>query len=127
MKTLVVKGSGTVTEGDMVILSYRSPRGGRSDAKYLVRNPRQLMSEEALRAGEPPPPLASIADIIAGLASTINSEKSEWCPGSGDFRATAKGDTLYVQCSDTVSNVSFGIEVTGAQTEKFELRELARA
>lgn len=108
MKTLVVELEGTPTPGALVILSYSGTRGGRSDAKHRVG------------AND------TRATVLAGLAAAINSEKSEWCPGSGDFKATARGETLYVQCSDRVSGVIFRGEI-GDGSANLKLREIGNA
>ena len=132
MKSLTVKASGTVTPGDLIMLRYIAPQGGCSSARYRVpsmvdlqRRAYEAAIQKAEETGQPfetpVVKIPTIEDVITALANEINSVKGEWCPGSGDFKATAKGTTLYVMCSNFVDNVRFEAEVEGAQTEKFEL------
>jgi hypothetical protein len=102
MKTVMVTFSGTATEGDLVALTYTTPRGGASNARYVVRG------------GDTPDKIAS------EIAMDIMSGKGEYGGGAA-FGAVAKGPVVMVTCSDTVSDASFYATVSGAGTEEIQI------
>lgn len=94
MKIVNVTIGGAATEGDSVELYYEGPRGGKSEAGYVVRKGDDL------------------AAIAAGLAGSVNHR---WIPGK--FQAEAKGADISIACADEVSDVKVTGASLGAGTE----------
>lgn len=123
--------TGTATPGDLVMLGYSAPRGGRSTAKYRVKDGTErdeivYDAEKVASIKHTSVPADTMANVVSGLASCINGigGECEWSPGTGDFRAIAKGETLMVMCSDLVSDLTFHADVDGKGTEKIAIEVL---
>lgn len=156
MRTVIFTFTGTATPGDLIMLNYRGPRGGRSTIKYVVKkadsgpkdlavvqklialatnNPNDaeakaatLKAKEMMDAHDPSTPgttvVDTLSDVVKGLADNITQSQSEWSPGSGDFKATARGDALFVMVGDLLDDVVFSADVEGAGTEQVSIEVL---
>lgn len=129
MRTVMFHFAGEPAPGDLIMLSYSHPvRGGRSTAKYTAKGGSgydEIVYDESV------PPVASVRHvshapddlnaIVAALATEIMGVQSEWSPGAGDFKASAKGARLVVMCSDLLSDVEFSFAVEGKGTVTCEV------
>jgi hypothetical protein len=81
----------TPAAGDLVIVQYRAPRGGRTHVMHRVA------AKETAR------------DVTASLARAINHE---WMPEFIQAKVNDKG-SLIVNCADAVSDVTFSHDIEG--------------
>lgn len=120
MRTVIYSFGGTPTVGDLVMISCQSRRGGASSAKCVIGEKDTYVVpgtnlHRNFRAAE------TIEDIARVLAEDINGQTSEWSPGTGDFRAVAKGNRLTVMASQLMDDVTFHCDVEGLKTETCEI------
>lgn len=118
MKTELFKVSGEPKDGDMIVLSYTTPRGGQSNARYRMHGRKieaKINGEEIEKIVTP---AETPSEIVSGLAGAINNSRGDYCPNQ--FHAVGKDDMLIVTCSDLVDNVIFLTHVAGEGTVQFE-------
>lgn len=115
MKTVEFRFSGAPSAGDLIMLSYSGSRGGRSTAKYRVKLEADQHGQAVV--------LDDLKSVVDHLATVINGNgpDSEWCPGTGDFKAVARGTTLMVMFSELVSDITFHADIEGSQTMVIEI------
>lgn len=124
MKTALFKVTDGGADGDLVVVMYTTPRGGLSNASYIIKGERYPMAFDPVTGdpvkieGAPAIPGDTPDDIVKGLAFSINRNGSEFC--EGQFTAEAKGDMLVIGCSDLVSDITFISQVQGKGTAKIE-------
>jgi hypothetical protein len=117
MRTAIFTFAGTVEPGDLLMLSYRGSRGGRSTAKVFIADPpengiQSARTEEAHRKDWAT--ALTFDEMIAALAEAINNPSSEWSPGAGDFKATVKDNKILVMCSTLTDDVTFHFDGEGS-------------
>ena len=111
MKTVVVKMKGEPKEGDLIIIAYRGPRGGRTHAMHRVRyvgDPKEALQLETL------------ADVTSSLVREITKT---WMQDCFEARVKDGGSTLVIQCQDMVSNVVFESQIEGSDAVKITIDE----
>lgn len=121
MKIVVATLQGAPAEGDVIMLHYMAPRGGRTTAGHVV-----ALVEEDAGGGfyrKRPQSLEEIADAIA------KSAEMQYCGsknGTPAFRSSARGKTVRVECKDEVEDVTFCAEIkpNGGGSVGMELVEL---
>jgi hypothetical protein len=117
MKTELFKVSGEPKTGDMIVLSYTTPRGGNSNARYAMKGRTVTAEIDGDEVKKVVVAADSPADIVKGLAAAINNSRGDYCPGQ--FHATGRDDMLIVTCSDAVNDVIFSTHVAGEGTVEF--------
>lgn len=123
MRTIIYTFGGEPTEGDLIIINYRAKRGGVSAAKCVIgeKDTYVIPGTTIARNFKAAKDIAGIASVFA---DEINSQSSEWSPGTGDFRAVAQGNRLTVMASQLMDGVTFHCDIDGAQTETCEIEVL---
>lgn len=121
MKTVVIDIKDPV-EGDLVIVNYCSPRGGKTSAKHAVAGVRKRpqLDAEGFATLVETVPAETARDVAQALVGQISKE---W-PTEG-FQAGVKDDTgaLVIKCADVVSDVIFSVEVAGEGGTTFSMME----
>lgn len=120
MKTVVFDFR-TPAPGDLVIVQYSSPRGGRTHASHRVRGARKnpVLDGDAV-VGLNDIPADTPFDIARALGSEIGRSWMGDC-----FQAKVKIETgqLIVACSNQVSDVAFSADVEGGGGTTVEVTE----
>lgn len=97
--------------GDLLLLQYRSSRGGRTHVAHLVKGERKLPvrgeDDEVIRLDILPPETGK--DVALALADQINKT---WVREAFTAKVNDKG-TLIVHCNDAVSDVTFSHDIEG--------------
>jgi len=113
MKTVVVKMKGEPKEGDLIIIAYRGPRGGRTHAMHRVQYVGDIH-------GDTPRQLETLADVTSSLVREITKT---WMQDCFEARVKDGGSTLVIQCQDMVSNVVFESQIEGSDAVKITIDE----
>ena len=109
------------------MLSYSAARGGVSTAKYRVQGPIDKLTayidpDDGLpKINDEGKPADTFEKIVTEFASIINGATSEWCPGTGDFKAIARGATLMVMYSELLSDITFHAATEGPGKDDFTI------
>lgn len=121
MKTLVFDFK-TIAGGDLILLSYSGPRGGRTHVSYKVMGAHTgVRADDQGRVTDTfEVPCETPAQVAKVLADQINRE---WLKEA--FQARVKEDTgsLVVSCQDMVADCKFSVDVEGGGGTKVSLSE----
>jgi hypothetical protein len=107
--------------GDVVMLHYCAPRGGRTTAGHVVLEVEEPLADGLYR--KRPQNLDEIVDAVA------KSGEMQYCGsknGTPSFRVLARGKVVRVECKDEVEDVTFVPEIKahGGGSIEIELIEL---
>lgn len=125
MKTVLFKLSGTPKPNDLIVLSYASPRGGRTHVMHRARGQRVFTKENDDGTQEPlivPPD--TIEDIARELVAEIDRGWMKEAFEPKHKKASADASTVVIQCTGLVENVVFSGEVEGSDGIKIDIEEI---
>lgn len=111
MKTLVIEIN-TPTPGDLCIVEYADPRGGKTSAKHRVRphRLRPVLDEHGNPVTSEVIPADTAIDVVNALIADINQW---WLPDAFTAKLKENTGSLVVNCADVVAHVIFSVEVAG--------------
>lgn len=109
MKIVVATLEGVPTEGDVVMLHYMHPRGGRTTAGHVVG-----MVEEQAGGGLYRRRPESLEEIIDKLRQSAEVQYCGAKTGAPAFEPKASRNVLRVGCRDEVQDVTFAAEIRDA-------------
>jgi hypothetical protein len=130
MSTVIVTIGGTLTPGDLLMLSYSTPRGGLSTLKYRVRlSTDSIVTDPATGAKSVHTTGDTIANVVNGFVEEF--ERGQEWPLS-EFEVTKRSDTSFVVKQKNVENFFANLTFMGyvqgmngmAPTETVELEVL---
>lgn len=124
MKTLLATIGGTLTAGDLMMISYTHPqRGGESTIKFKVPPAVDTIDTDPTTGEKTVKSVApSLSDVVQGFLDELGRGQA-W--PSGEFEGVRKDDTsLAIKCSDAVSDVEFSAQIEGASSATITLQTL---
>lgn len=123
MKIVVATLAGVPAEGDVVMLHYMAPRGGRTTAGHIVG-----MVDVQLGAGMFRRRPHTLEEIVDALCKSATAQYCGSKIGAPAFEPKANGNVLRVGCRDEVQDVTFAAELKdvegGGTNMTLELSEL---
>jgi hypothetical protein len=124
MKTVFARLVGQPEPGDLVIIGYRSHRGGRTHVMHRARG--QRVSVDTDEKGNETPriiPPETTAEIVTILLGEIDGPHG-WMKEAFEAKAVKDPHAIAIMCTGLVADVVFFGEVEGSDKIGVEIEEI---